>query len=372
MEEYELVKELEATFDENLQILLTTNGGLEKVVEEELTERLETIDLQPQQIKTRPLGYDGHVLIELKSGLTTIWPILKQLRSIHHIIFLMDSFSLPQADHLVHIPSRLKQLALPFMKAGRTFRITANRTGNQRYGSMDVQRAAGQLIDERFPCAVDLEQHDINIRVDVYKNQCLIGLQLTNTSLANRYNRSYRPRISLKPHIAYGMVHEANLPNESLKILDPFCGSGSILMEAGHIYPDWDLYGSDLYQNAIEGAYNNLKRENLEGRVELRQADVLELHHYFNADFFDAIITNPPYGIKLSRNKDYALFYKNLLKETAIVLKPGGKLVMLAMKWSQLKNLVVNKTQFTIRKLSRLETGDLHPRLFVLEKIKEV
>ncbi len=92
--------------------------------------------------------------------------------------------------------------------------------------------------------------------------------------------------ITMHPRLARAMVNLARIPRGA-RILDPFCGTGSILIEGGLI--GMRIYGSDIDERMIEASRINLRKFGL--RAELESRDVGEIEGKY-----DAIITDPPYG----------------------------------------------------------------------------
>ena len=133
----------------------------------------------------KPFGLDGYVLIESAQSFELLEPIALQLRSIHHILHPLYSFALPQEGALETIRREVAARAVPQMDLARSFRVTSRRNGDHDFSSMDVQRAAGAALVERYACAVDLENYDVEVRVDVFGQTCLVGIQLTQKNLRN-------------------------------------------------------------------------------------------------------------------------------------------------------------------------------------------
>ena len=133
-----------------------------------------------------------------------------------------------------------------------------------------------------------------------------------------------------------------------MPLLDPMCGSGTFLTEAGddrarhraRREPQFrfrkaqplrqakpgrrcanarrrrrktstktTIYGSDRYGDALKLARANLAAIGLEDIVSLKQANVLEMPPPAESG---VIVTNPPYGVRLEEPDDLAQFYPQL------------------------------------------------------------
>ena len=69
------------------------------------------------------------------------------------------------------------------------------------------------------------------------------------------------------------------------------------------------IFGSDLYGNVVDTARANLAAYGLEGVVQLKQANVLEISAPCSQGI---MVTNPPYGERLGEREALAEFYPRL------------------------------------------------------------
>ncbi|MBA3047942.1 methyltransferase domain-containing protein [Patescibacteria group bacterium] len=121
-------------------------------------------------------------------------------------------------------------------------------------------------------------------------------------------------------------------------ILDPFCGSGTILTEA-MLMGYGNLIGSDNSKKAIEDTQKNIEwmKQKLEVRskkLELFHRSAVELSKFIKLNSVDAIITEPylgPQRGKININNvinDLEDLYSRSLAEFKKILKPNGRVVM--------------------------------------------
>jgi len=137
------------------------------------------------------------------------------------------------------------------------------------------------------------------------------------------------------PKIAKMMVNLAQLPKEA-KILDPFCGSGTYLMEE-LLLGYKNIVGSDLDIKAVERSKKNLEWQFGDLKINIRSIDALRLGQFYKD--IDAIITEPFLGSTKLRvmRRDQVLkereflekFYLDVFAQYKKVLKQGGKIVMI-------------------------------------------
>jgi len=123
-----------------------------------------------------------------------------------------------------------------------------------------------------------------------------------------------------------------------MTILDPFCGSGTILTEA-MLMSYKNLIGSDISAKAVEATKTNIewfiRNWKLEIRnLELYQLNVQNLSQKLKPCTVDAIITEPylgPQRGKINLQKvipELEKLYSQSLMEFKKVLKPAGRIVM--------------------------------------------
>jgi tRNA (guanine10-N2)-dimethyltransferase len=159
--------------------------------------------------------------------------------------------------------------------------------------SKEIEKEIGSQIS-RKENHVDLEDPDTAIYAYVLDEKILIGelVQDIPRGLFGKRSNEKRPfssPVSLDPELARVLVNLSEVPAGG-KILDPFCGTGGILIEAGlcGILPA----GCDTKEEMVEGA-----RENLE-KYGILNHDIIQIDAEKSLENFDpdAIVTDLPYG----------------------------------------------------------------------------
>ena len=159
----------------------------------------------------------------------------------------------------------------------------------------DLERELGEKL-ETGENEVDLENPDETIRLYIFEDEYVIGrlVEDMDRSLFEKRKNQERPfssPVSLDPVLARVLVNISGVkPGDSL--LDPFCGTGGILIEAGLC--GIDVYGTDMQQEMVEGARENLEEYGII-RHSIKQAEIQDLEKVFDQEF-DAVITDLPYG----------------------------------------------------------------------------
>lgn len=145
------------------------------------------------------------------------------------------------------------------------------------------------------------------------------------------------------------------------KVLDPFCGVGTMLIERDRVCPARVMYGIDSFGQAIEGARENAHLAGKE--INYINRDFFDFRH---RELFDEIITNmPDRGKKEKKEQD--LLYNEFFDAAGRHLTDDGKIIM----YSNEKNFVkkylrLHKEYQLIQEYSMDEKGIYH--LFIIEK----
>jgi putative N6-adenine-specific DNA methylase/tRNA (guanine6-N2)-methyltransferase len=192
-----------------------------------------------------------------------------------------------------------------------------------------------------------------------------VSVQHTHEALSRRQARLFQPRAALKPNVAYALLRLAHLEAPGV-VLDPFCGSGTILWEAGALWPEAQLLGNDWNEETLAGARENAEAQALTDRVTFFESDVWTLAETLGDRRADLIVTNPPFGVRLASSMDFRPFYRRVLQQFDEVLSPAGRVVMLVLRQSPFNQALREVGAFDVRHVRVVEIGGLYPRVFVL------
>lgn len=174
--------------------------------------------------------------------------------------------------------------------------------------------------------------------------QVLIGETLAVQPFKDLSRRDYgRPARDdksgmLPPKLAQIMINLAQVEDMEAAIVDPFCGSGTILSEA-MLAGYKNLFGSDISPKAIDDTYKNIswikelyKLEGVKTKVVVK--NVVNLSKFIKAGYAEAVITEPFLGPQRGQINfqsviaDLENLYTEAIKQFRTILKPGGRVVM--------------------------------------------
>jgi putative N6-adenine-specific DNA methylase/tRNA (guanine6-N2)-methyltransferase len=291
------------------------------------------------------------------------------MKSVHHVLAPLYTFSIPDDAEaaLQTIRTTVESLDVNAMENAGAFRVTTVRQGDHDFTSIDVQREAGAGLEAHYGTTVDLEEYDVEVRVDVHDETCLVSVQHTHEALSRRQARLFQPRAALKPNVAYALLRLAHLKAPPSVVLDPFCGSGTILWEAGALWPEATLVGNDWNEETLDGARQNAEAQAMVERVTLHKGDVWYLAETLDDQRADLVVTNPPFGVRLASSMDFRPFYRRVLQQFHETLNPDGRVVMLVLRQAPFNQALRNIDHFDVRHVRVIEIGGLYPRVFVLQ-----
>ena len=204
------------------------------------------------------------------------------------------------------------------------FSVTASFVGKRNYGAEEIKSAVGEgvMIRHDWRYTDDDAAADLNIRVFIESETAFVGLRLGRRPLHEReYKKAHRAG-SLKPTVAAAMLRLAEIaPGQSL--LDPCCGAGTILAEAGKFAAT--VRGGDIDAAAVSAARVNLRAAGIAANVHAWDARALPI-----ADgSIERIVSNLPWGRQIAISGSLALFYRNVCADMRRVLAPGGRIALL-------------------------------------------
>lgn len=251
----------------------------------------------------------------------------------------LDSSKKIAANDLKKIGLGLKKL---FISQGRSVRWVESR--ESALSSVIVQN--NKLLGKR----------GIELLIIQEGRKFLIGKTLAVQPYAAYSRRDYgRPRRDSKsgmlpPKLAQVMVNLAGAVRESLPpvnfsldelaILDPFCGSGTVLQEA--LLMGYHVLGSDMSDKAVENSKKNIKwladfYQLSDINYQLKKCDARRLSICWDNEKVDSIVTEPYLGPQDAQDfknmkkvlDELSALYIDAFREFRKVLKPGGRVVFI-------------------------------------------
>lgn len=320
-----------------LELIATTAFGLEAVVKRELAD----------------LGYEGKIIapgrIRFAGDATAICRTNLWLRTADRVLLQMAGFPARDFDALFETTKGLDWNA--WIAADGAFPVIGRSLKSQLSSVPACQRAVKKAVAESLKLAHQTDSlpetgAQYKIEVAILKDQVTLTIDTTGPSLHKRGYRQQAAKAPLKETLAAAMIL-LSFWDRDRPLIDPFCGSGTIPIEAALIgrnvapglnrsfaaeaWPNiaealWDearteardlaqadfpgrLMGTDIDQRALRSARHNAE-----------QAGVAEQVHFQERSFerltskrkFGCVITNPPYGQRMGESRDLESLYQSI------------------------------------------------------------
>ena len=266
--------------------------------------------------------------------------VLAMTHAISKVIDIMD------VDEDIILSAAESFSASDYLKEGETFVVRAKRLGdNSVLKSVDLEgKIGGRIYRQGFRAS--LKNADVVFRLTL-TDKAVFGILAASIDRGAYEHRSpqkkpfFYPGV-LMPRVARALSNIAGVMKGSV-VVDPFCGTAGILLEAGLLGAD--CVGVDAQAKIIIGADSNMggyalstgellsKEERDSGldliRYDLFVGDACGLP--FGDGIADSIITDPPYGRSAAiKANSLEHLYAESFKEMHRVLKIGKKAVVVS------------------------------------------
>lgn len=326
--------------NKEFQMLAKTFKGLEQVLAGELIE----LGANNVQIERRAVSFTGDKRMLYSANFC--------LRTASRILVPIANFKAKTTDEIYE---QVKQLDWSqYMTAKTTFQIDATVYSDLfRHSRFITYRVKDAIVDWWLEHggvrpSVQLTNPDIYINVHIAGDVVTLSLDSSGESLHKRGYRVANTQAPINEALAAGMLLLAGWKGQS-DFYDPMCGSGTLLIEAALIarniapgiyrkgfafekWADFDadlfediysddsrerdfkhkIYGSDAGFYAVQAATKNVHSANLQRDIEVKQIRVEELRLADRNTEGALVMMNPPYGERLSQDKDVLRLYQDM------------------------------------------------------------
>lgn len=228
---------------------------------------------------------------------------------------------------------------------GASFAVRCHRLGKHGRGISihALERDAGARLAGSGR-RVSLEEPETEIRV-LLSERAHAGVvihRVDRSSFEARHlpKRAFFRPVGMHPRLARALVNLARLkPGQTL--LDPFCGTGGIAIEAG--MTGLRVIASDADPEMVDGTAKVLGSFGLSADVAARDVgEVARLE-------VDAVATDPPYGRSASRRGESRdALYARALESFRACIRPGGRLVI---AFPEARHAALARERFSVEEL---------------------
>lgn len=222
-----------------------------------------------------------------------------------------------------------------------------------------IERLKGRLDGINSP-----SDYDCELRIECRNTSADLFWKLWNVPDARYPWRRGTIPASIHPATAAALARYASkLVNGRVSVLDPFCGSGSLLFSAERAMPCRSLLGVDQSGKAVEIARTNAKAGGSKARFVCR--DILRFTAHEGADL---VLSNMPFGNRVGSHRGNEALYAAFVRKLPHLLSDGGAAVLYTAEGKLLEKLVRADARLTLTESFRTEAGGLAPWVFVIRK----
>ena len=311
---------------DKIKLIATTNMGLEAVTKREL------IDLGYEDLKV----CDGK--IEINCKLEDIAILNLKLRTAERILLLVDSFKAETFEELFDKVFEIRWW--DYLGEDDNFIIQGRSRKSKLFSISDCQRITEKAIIEKLKMKYKISWFEksgprVKIEVSFLNDLAEITIDTSGDGLHKRGYREVNYKAPLSETIAASLV-KLTFWNKDRILADPFCGSGTIPIEAAMIekniapglmrkfdFESFKFFDPEIFKEEKKKAYSEIKYdEKLEilasdvsykaTQIAKSNAEILGLDEdisFFQKDIreldlpdnYGVIITNPPYGERIGK-----------------------------------------------------------------------
>ncbi len=209
-----------------------------------------------------------------------------------------------------------------------------------KFDTADVEWEIGGLINNNIDWAtVNLKDPSCFLRLIFINGKILVTERLFKIEKKHFYNLKPHKRPffypgSMSPKLARCMVNLTGVKKGDL-VLDPFCGTGGILLEAGIMGAN--VIGVDIDEKMVNGTIKNLNYCGIKD-YNVFQGDARKISL---PQKVKAIATDPPYGISASTGGEESHnLYAEALVTMEEILMDTGRLCMATPHYMDIEELI--------------------------------
>lgn len=326
------------TMKKKLHLVAKTLPGLEEILAEEIAGS----GGDHIQLLNRAVSFKGDIACMYRVNYTA--------RSALRVLQVIETFEVRNEHELYH---RVQQVNWQeFMNDEQTLAVDAfvanSKITNSHFAAQKVKDSVVDQFRRKGGVrpSVDIENPDLRINLHLAGEECTLSLDSSGDSLHKRGYRTQQGEAPINEVLAAGMIMRAGWDGNQ-PFLDPMCGSGTLLIEAGMIarnipagffrkdfgFMHWDdfdaalwktiksaadrkikassvmIHGCDVNQQMLAVATVNINNAGMQDSITLKQVAFEDSRP--PVDGGGVIVTNPPYGERIQKT-DLNAFYKTI------------------------------------------------------------
>ena len=320
-------------------------------MEDMLVDELKSFGIQSVKSTIAGVAFQG--------DLETAYRVCLWSRIANRVLLVLDSFQIKNQEDLYRGIQRIDWFE--HLAADGSFAVSFNAKNSQvitntHFGALKVKDAVVDQMRTRFNVrpSIDTERPDIRINVHVQNELTQVSIDLSGESLHRRGYREVTIKAPMKENLAAAMLIRSGWPKIAKtggSLLDPMCGSGTLLLEGAMMAADfapgllrdyfgfigwkkhdalcWQtlrveaeqrrnigfnnlpvIVGYDQNSQTVKVALSHISKAGLQQKIHVERRDINDARPA-NSWPPGLLVCNPPYGERLGDDQQAAELYKN-------------------------------------------------------------
>lgn len=324
---------------ERFELIAPCHFGLEAVLKKEIID----LGYEITEVENGRITFEGDAEAICRANVF--------LRTAERVLLKVGCFKAVTYDELFEATKAIEwERYLP--EDAKCWVKKASSINSKLFSPSDIQSIMKKAIVRRMQSAYGQERMpetgvEYPLRVFLNKDLVVVAIDTSGESLHRRGYRQLTSKAPITETLAAALILLTPW-NKDRILVDPFCGSGTFVIEAAMIAAGiapgmnrsflsegwknliprkcWydamdeademmndsvevDIQGYDIDGEIIKAARENAKRAGVEHLIHFQQREVAKLSHPKKYGF---IITNPPYGERIEDKKDLPALYRQI------------------------------------------------------------
>ena len=328
------------------QLFATAPKAMESILAEELH------NLGAENIRQTIAG------VSFSGSQETAYRVCLWSRIANRVVLVLSNFEVNNQDDLYQAVKKINWFdhIAPTDSIAVSFNARNSKAiSNTHFGALKVKDAIVDQMRAKFNQRpnIDIDRPNIRINVYLHGSNAQLGLDLSGESLHKRGYRNTNIAAPIKENLAAAMLVRSHWPaiaQQNGTLIDPMCGSGTLLVEGALMAADyapgllrdyfgfigWKQHQADCWQKlcteaeqrktrglenlpiiagfdqnrrAVNAALAHIETAGLKGKIHVERRDIIDAQP---AESWPPglIICNPPYGKRLGDEQQTAELYR--------------------------------------------------------------
>lgn len=324
---------------ERFELIAPCHFGLEAVLKKEIID----LGYEITEVENGRVTFEGDAEAICRANVF--------LRTAERILLKVGSFKAVTFDELFEATKALPwEKYLP--KEAKCWVKKASSINSKLFSPSDIQSIMKKAIVRRMQSVYGLDRlpetgNEYPLRVFFYKDIATVAIDTSGESLHRRGYRQLTSKAPITETLAAALIMLTPW-NKDRILVDPFCGSGTFVIEAAMIAAgiapgmnrsflaeNWnnlipkkywyeamdeaeemvdkevtvDIQGYDIDGDIVKAARENAKLAGVDHLIHFQERAVADLSHPKKYGF---IISNPPYGERIEEKEDLPMLYSQI------------------------------------------------------------